>query len=270
MDMDLSIDDRQEEAAGWRVIRYVYRAPLLLAHLVITLPLTLLVIVPLGRSLTWGGETLTQHMIRWWSGALCRIFGMRLNPIGRPAPNPVMLLANHVCWMDIELLHSQRAAAFVAKAEIARWPLVGLLARAGDTVFHARGSAESREAVSDQLAQRLGSGRSVAIFPEGRTGGGEEVLPFHGRLLKAAVETGAPVQPVALAYLRGGRLVNREVSFRSGEHFVGNFFRLLGDPPLQVDIVFGAPIDPHGHGRRELAWMARESVVEALDERDAG
>src|SRR3546814_6893516 len=84
---------------------------------------------------------------------------------------------------------------FVAKREIAGWPLVGWLASRGETIFHQRGSTESLGGVLQVMLARLRSGHSVGVFPEGRTGHGDEVGPFHARIFLAAVEAGAPVPP---------------------------------------------------------------------------
>ncbi|HLU12677.1 MAG TPA: 1-acyl-sn-glycerol-3-phosphate acyltransferase, partial [Arenimonas sp.] len=111
-----------------RVLRYLLRIPLLLLHLLVSLPATLLLINPLSARIELRGERLDHRAIRWWSGMLLRIFGFRVRRYGTPLPGAVMFVANHVSWIDIELMHSQRMMGFVAKAEIARWPLVGWLA----------------------------------------------------------------------------------------------------------------------------------------------
>src|ERR1700761_2749680 len=115
-----------------RPLRYVWRIPLLLVHVVLGILLC-------GLILTWnrhqvmkdGREPFTHRMIR-----VLRLLSVR---VGQPLADAVLFVANHTSWIDIELLHSQRAACFVAKAEIARWPLVGWLAAAGGTIFHRRG-----------------------------------------------------------------------------------------------------------------------------------
>ncbi|MDX1570658.1 MAG: lysophospholipid acyltransferase family protein [Xanthomonadales bacterium] len=261
----MSIEEQREVGPRWW--RYVYRVPLLAGHLLITLPITLLAINPLGQRVPVGNESLTEAMIRFWSRLLCRIFGIRVRCVGTLRPGPVMLLANHISWIDIEVIHSLRAASFVAKAEIARWPVVGWLARAGGTVFHDRGSDASRHAVTEALAEKLRGGHSVAIFPEGRTGDGARVLPFHGRMLKAAIDTETPVQPIALAFLRDGRLCNTEVAFRDGEHFLGNLWRLLGEAPIDVEVVCAPPRPSADGQRRDLARGAHDVVVQALEAR---
>lgn len=140
------------------------------------------------------------------------IFGFRLTQIGAPLPGAVLFVANHVSWVDICILHSQRMMGFVAKREIASWPLVGWLAARGQTIFHQRGNTESLGGVMQVMADRLREGKAVGVFPEGRTRGGHEVGPFHARIFQAAVETGVPVQPVAPCT---GRRATRRPSSRS-------------------------------------------------------
>ncbi|HEX5694366.1 MAG TPA: 1-acyl-sn-glycerol-3-phosphate acyltransferase, partial [Arenimonas sp.] len=106
-----------------RPLRYLWRFPFLALHLLVGLPVTLLLINPVSARIDFRGERLDHRVIRLWSGTLMRIFGFRLRRYGTPLPGAVMFVANHVSWIDIELMHSQRMMGFVAKAEIARWPL---------------------------------------------------------------------------------------------------------------------------------------------------
>ena len=160
----------------------------------------MLLMPPLTGGIASRGERLDHRVIRAWSAGLMRMFGFRLRRIGTPLPGAAMFVANHVSWIDIEMLHSQRMMGFVAKREISRWPLVGWLAQRGETIFHHRGSTESLGGVLHEMLARLRDGRSVGVFPEGGTRGGREVGPFHARIFLAAVEAGVPVQPVALRY----------------------------------------------------------------------
>ncbi|HLM53677.1 MAG TPA: lysophospholipid acyltransferase family protein, partial [Pseudoxanthomonas sp.] len=181
-----------------RAFRYAYRVPLLLAHLIVLLPATLLCLVPLWARLRVHGERLGHRAIRAWAAGLMRIFGFRVRALGTPLRDPAMFVANHVSWVDIEMLHSQRMMGFVAKREIRGWPVVGWLAARGETIFHQRGSQESLGGVMHAMLERLRQGRAVGVFPEGRTRDGREVGAFHARIFQPAVEAGVPVQPVAL------------------------------------------------------------------------
>ena len=97
-----------------RTFRYLYRVPLLLLHLLLPLPLTLLCLAPPLSRIGWGPETLGDRAVRAWSAGLLWIFGFRLRRFGTPLPGATLFVANHVSWIDIETLHSQRMMGFVA------------------------------------------------------------------------------------------------------------------------------------------------------------
>ncbi len=247
-----------------RAFRYAYRVPLLLWHAVVDLPVVLLLMSPLTGGIQVRGMRLEYRLIRWWSWVLMRVFGITVRGVGSPLPGATMFVANHVSWVDIVVLHSQRMMGFVAKREIASWPLIGWMAARAETIFHQRGSTESLGGVVEQMVARLRNGQSVGAFPEGGTRGGRGLGPFHARIFTAAVEAAAPVQPVALRYGEGGSAQTR-VAFQPGENFLQNFLRLLGDPPCVADVVFLDPIMPgDAEGRRRIAETARERIAEVL------
>ncbi|HVI59614.1 MAG TPA: lysophospholipid acyltransferase family protein [Luteimonas sp.] len=253
-----------------RAWRYVLRVPFLLWHILVDLPVVLLLMLPPWGAARFGGSRLDHRAVRAWSAGLLRVFGFRLRRIGAPLPAATLFVANHVSWVDIVTLHSQRMMGFVAKREIAGWPLVGWLAARGETIFHQRGSQESLGGVLQEMLARLRSGHSVGVFPEGRTRDGREVGPFHARIFLAAVEAGAPVQPVALRYGEGGN-AQTIVAFRPKESFLGNFLRLVGEPSRVLEVVFLAPIVPgEAGGRRRIAELARERIVAAMEHGHAG
>jgi len=247
-----------------RWLRYLYRVPLLAWHVVVHLPVVLLLMLPPWGRIRLRGESLEYRVIRLWQSGLMRVFGFRMRRRGTPLPGATLFVANHVSWVDIIALHSQRMMGFVAKREIAGWPLIGWMASRGETIFHQRGNTESLDGVMQQMLARLREGRSVGVFPEGRTRNGAEVGPFHARIFTAAVEAAVPVQPVALRYGNNGD-AQQLVAFRPGEHFFGNFVRLLGEPPREAEACFLEPIAPGStDGRRRLAELARERIVAAM------
>ncbi len=247
-----------------RALRYVVRVPMLLWHVVVHLPVVLLLGVPALAGRRWTHEAPGHRAIRWWQGGLMWIFGFRLRRIGTPLPGGVLFVANHVSWIDIVALHSQRMMGFVAKREIAGWPVVGWLAARGETIFHLRGNQESLGGVLQEMVARLRAGRGVGVFPEGRTRGGDHVGPFHARIFLAAVEANIAVQPVALRYGEHGS-AQAVVAFGERESFFANFLRLLGEPVRTADVVFLEPILPgNSDGRRRIAEVSRERIVAAL------
>lgn len=247
-----------------RPLRYCWRVPLLIVHLLLGLPLTLLLINPLTARWRIAGERVDHRAIRAWSGGLMRIFGFRLRRIGQPLAGPFLLVANHVSWIDIELVHSQHVVGFVAKAEISRWPLVGWLAGRAGTIYHQRGNNDSLHGVLEQMVHRLQAGQAVGVFPEGGTSGGESIRTFHARIFQAAFETRMPVQPVALRYGEGGN-AQTIVAFARGENFLQNFLRLLGEPGRVAEVHFLAALQPGDEGRRHIAEQARASIIEVME-----
>ena len=246
-----------------RPLRYLVRVPLIVLHLLVSLPLTLLTINTLGeRVRTRSGECLEHRAIRWWQATLMRLFGFRVVRHGEPLSGAALLVANHLSWLDITLIHSQRMAGFVAKAEIAGWPMVGWLATRGGTIFHRRGSTDSLASVAVQMVDRLARGEAVAVFPEGGTGPGDRVRTFHARIFQAAIDAGVPAQPVALQFVRDG-VPTPDIAFRPGERFLPNVLRVLGEPATEAHVHFLEPVAPIAN-RRRMAEAARARIVEAL------
>ncbi len=246
-----------------RFFRYLWRVPLLLLHMLLVLPTGLLVHTRWARQRQWRGMPVNERLVRWWTRTMLAILGIRSRRVGEPLANPVMFVANHTSWLDIVLLHSQRAVCFVAKAEIDRWPVVGWMARQAGTIFHKRGDSQSMARVLACMGERLDEGRSVAVFPEGSTGPADRVRTFHARILQPALEADAPVQPVALRYCRDDKLCT-EIAFRRGENFFVNAMRLVGGPPLVAEVHFLEPLANRDEGRKAMAALARARVGQAL------
>src|SRR6185312_7888451 len=239
-----------------RPLRYLWRVPRLLGYAVLASLLAGLVLSwNRQRVMRHGREPFAHRLVRWWSTGLMRIFGLRAVRVGQPLADPVLFVANHTSWIDIELLHSQRAACFVAKAEIAGWPLVGWLAANGGTIFHRRGNNHSLAAV-------------MAVFPEGGSGYNGVLRVFHARIFQAALEADVPVQPVALRFARDGRRVI-DAGFREHESFLANFLRLLGEPPMDAEVHFLGTVPASAEGRRRMAEQSRERIAAALADRSA-
>jgi 1-acyl-sn-glycerol-3-phosphate acyltransferase len=252
---------RRQRRAGKAlgVWRCTWRLPLLLL-VVIAGCLAAIPLLPYGPKPGTAGAALLRN----WSRIFLRIAGARVQPFGEPLHDPVMFVANHGSWMDITVLHAVRPADFVAKAEIGNWPLVGWMARRGGTIFHRRGNTNSLAAVMGVMSERLREGRSIAAFPEGGTAPAGTIKVFHARILQAALDAAAPVQPVALRYLRDGQ-PSLEVLFAPGEGFLHNVFRVLAVPSLTAEVHFLKPVpyDAEG-GRRRMAETARAEIAQVL------
>jgi 1-acyl-sn-glycerol-3-phosphate acyltransferase len=246
-----------------RPLRYAVRVPQLLLHVLISLPLSLLALNPIAARIPVGSTTFEKSMIRWWSGRLVRIFGFRIRRFGEPLPGAVLYVANHISWLDIELMHSQRPVSFVAKSEIAGWPFVGWLSARAGTIFHRRGNTDSLNSVMGHVVERLRAGQPVGVFPEGGSGHGERIGTFHARIFQTALDADAPVQPVALRYGREGRQ-DPSVPFGRKESFFTNLLRVLGNPRMDAEIHFLERVPATPDARRRMAEESRARIVQTL------
>jgi 1-acyl-sn-glycerol-3-phosphate acyltransferase len=242
--------------AAWRLI---WRLPLLLLHLLIGIPLTLMSFLPGLRNLPAGGVKLHQRTHRLWSILMLRIFGIRIHITGQLPDGPCLIVANHISWMDIVLLHALWPMRLVAKAEIRDWPVIGALSAQAGTLFIRRGSEASRRRVNRRMAALLKRGERVGIFPEAGIRAEAGVGRFHARLFAAAIRSAVPVVPVAIRYDRDGDLHDVMV-FRSGENFFVNLLRLLGQPACRGKLIIGPALVGLEGGRSVLARRSHEIV----------
>lgn len=157
----------------------------------------------LAAALVYNGASLPRRrrLRQRWSAKMLAILDIRLEVEGEPIVPGSMLVANHISWVDIFVINAVAPAAFVSKADVRGWPLIGWLAARNETVFLRRGSRGHARIVNGEIAGILAEGGCVAVFPEGTTTDGSHVLHFHGALLQPALDAGHPVQPVALNYV---------------------------------------------------------------------
>jgi len=206
---------------------------------------------------------LDERFVRGWCRAACAILGLRVVRTGTPGPGPALYAANHVSWLDVVALGSVTPLGFVAKDEVARWPVIGPLAAAAGTLFLRRGSARAAAGVAALVVERLASGRSVAVFPEGTSTTGETVLAFKAAMFEAPARLGCDVQPVSVSYPRApGRPAT--APFVGADEFVPHLLRVLAEPGLVVELRYAPALSGHGRAREELAHAARAAVVGCL------
>jgi 1-acyl-sn-glycerol-3-phosphate acyltransferase len=250
-------------------VRWLLRGSLFMLHATVGLVPAVLAQGRLGRAVRVGGRSLDVVLLNWWSRWTCRLFG--LNPVvrGSVADGPVLIVANHLSWADIQAMHSVAPMSFVAKAEISRWPVFGFLANAGGTIYHQRGSHDSSHGAMGQVMDKLADGGRVAIFPEGGIFAPPEVKRFHARMFKVAQEAQCPIQPVMIRYVRDGRR-DESVTFLPRENFLQNLVRLMGRPASQAELTFLDPFLPGDQPRKALAAKAEAAVREAFEAPVAG
>lgn len=205
--------------------------------------------------------------VQWWSAKVLRLIGISLHIEGKPRPGAALLVSNHVSWLDIAVIHAACPhARFVSKVDVLRWPLLGWLIKSVGTLFIERERKRDALRVVHEVASALKRGETVAVFPEGTTGAGETVLPFHANLLQAAIGAQAPVQPVALRYQEPGQRVSISAQYIGGTTLVASIWRVVCAKGLTVRLRFLLSEGARHADRRALAAHLRQEIQQALDE----
>ena len=216
-----------------------------------------------------------QRLIRWWSRRVLAIFRVRVRVIGpRPGSAPAvadalrpggigaMLVMNHVSWADIYVVHSVRPARFIAKAEIARWPVIGYLTDRTGTIFIERGRRHAVREANHRATGLMRDGELVALFPEGTTSEGDRLLPFHVNLIQSATDARVPVVVAALRYVDANRTPTTAASYAGDTSLLQSIVRLVRMGPVTaelhlLDAIDGATVTRHEVGRRARALIAQ-------------
>ena len=206
-----------------------------------------------------------RECVQRWSAGLVRSVGANLQVTGVPRQGATLIVANHVSWLDIAAIHAAAPhARFVSKADVLRWPLLGRLIRSAGTLFIERERKRDAVRVVHAMAQALQDGDTVAVFPEGTTGAGPELLPFHANLLQAAVATGTPVQPVGLRFADALQPFSPAVVYLGSTTLAQSIWRVVSATGLSVHVQLLAPIASAHADRRALAAHLRELIAERL------
>ena len=215
-----------------------------------------LILMPLQVVATRYDWPLARSLPYWWQRVARRLIRLRVRVEGKPAAPPLLIAANHISWLDITVLGSVLPLSFIAKAEVATWPVLGTLARLQRTVFIDRTRRSQTGSATKAIAQRVGGGDVMVLFAEGTTGDGCRVLPFRSALIGAASAAtgvdGITVQPVAVTYtqIQGipvGCADRPEIAWYGDMGFIAHFRRLIGRGAIDAVVSFGEPI-PCGPG----------------------
>ena len=250
-------------------------APIRLAGTVTLAALALLVLLPFHLVAVAIGGRASMKVAQLWQRFTCFLIGVRITVTGAPASErPLLLLSNHTSWLDIPVLASVAPVSFVAKSEVASWPVVSFLARAQRTVFVDRKSRHATGAQADEVAGRLSRGEIIVLFAEGTSSDGNKVLPFRSALVGAAQraisETGAAtVQPVAIAYRRMlglplGRQHRPLVAWYGGTDLLPHLRHVLSQGGIDAEIVFGPVLRLEPGGDRKMVTQEAGALTRRL------
>jgi 1-acyl-sn-glycerol-3-phosphate acyltransferase len=209
--------------------------------------------------------------IQQWSQDTLDVLGIRVvhdTPLRKikNADVPLLLVANHVSWVDALIIQSIQPSIFVAKAEVKSWPIVGSIATGCGVVFVNRGSPSSARRMVDDLSSALHHGYCVAGFPEGTSSEGSSVRLFHANLFEAAINHQVEVLPMAIRYINPhtGALCIR-AAFIGDIGFVASLHQIMTATGIHAKVHVGERLSPTGHSRRTLAQLSQRSVSQQLE-----
>lgn len=208
----------------------------------------------------------TELVVREWSRQMLRIMGVERVVHGEPpASGPLLVVSNHMSWLDILVLNAGRPARFVSKSDARRWPLLGSLITGAGTLYIERGNRRDAMRMVHHMAERLRERDILAIFPEGTTGDGRALLPFHANLFQAAISANAPILPVALRFTdsRTGAPHDAPV-FVGDTTLLASIWATLRADGVQVVVRYGEPQMPQGRDRRAWARDMQDEVARLL------
>ena len=208
-----------------------------------------------------------EMRVQAWALQFLALWGIHLRVLGQPvASGPALMVANHISWLDILVIHAARHCRFVSKSDIREWPLVGMLATGAGTLYIERTSRKDALRMVKDMADAMRNGDVVAVFPEGTTSDGRELLPFHANLIQAAIQAEAPVQPMSLQFVDARTGVPSFAPCYIGDDtLIGSMWRTLTAPPIIAVVHFGEPQHANGRDRRAWAQDLRAQVLHLRD-----
>jgi len=241
-------------------VRY-YRAAFLLFHLFAGV-FEVAALFPLY------GNSRRRRAVSRWSARLLAIVNVK--PVVRGAPpasanRAAVLVANHVSWLDIQLIHSVWQVRFVAKSEVRLWPLIGWLSARTGTLFIERGKHRHAARINRSIHAAFKQGHAIGVFPEGTTTDGKELTRFHASLLQPAVDERAMVYPVALRYLDASGNINLNASYVGDTTLLESMRMIFAEKTIRAELIFLPAIDAAGKSRRELAALTQSAIAGALN-----
>ncbi|MFJ9537455.1 lysophospholipid acyltransferase family protein [Streptomyces sp. NPDC101225] len=226
---------------------------------VVTLVLAGVLLTPLGGRIP-------AEVVKRWCRWIVRAAGVQVRITGAAAPTGgLLLVANHISWLDIPLLAAVRPARMLAKSEIRGWPVAGRLTARSGALFIDRDRLRALPQTVARIADALRHGQAVGVFPEGSTWCGRAQGTFRRAAFQAALDAGVPVQPVRLRYRIEGGTPSTVPAFIGDDSLLTSVWRVMTARGLVAEVEVREAIAPGVHGdRRALARAAQPTTTGQL------
>jgi 1-acyl-sn-glycerol-3-phosphate acyltransferase len=205
--------------------------------------------------------------VQYWSRRLLAIVNVELTVSGElpsDSAHPVLILSNHVSWLDIFVINATCPLRFIAKDEIRHWPVIGWLSTRTGSVYIRRTRRHDARRVNQHLTQAFAAGERFAVFPEGTTTDGTWVMPFHASLLAPALHAQASLYPAALRFTRSDGSICVEAGYEGDKTLLQSLLGILRQPMIRAQLALLPPLVTEGKTRRELAHKAEQIIARTL------
>ena len=213
------------------------------------------------------GGRIPAELVKRWCRWIVRAAGVQVRITGTTVPTGgLLLVANHISWLDIPLLAAVRPARMLAKSDIRDWPVAGPLAARGGALFIDRNRLRALPETVARIADALREGQAVGVFPEGSTWCGRAQGTFRRAVFQAALDAGVPVQPVRLHYRIAGGTASTAPAFIGEDSLLASVWRVVSARGLVAEVDVRDVIAPGSHpDRRSLARAAQPGATVQAD-----
>ena len=231
----------------------------IILHILFVIPLCVLILISTKRQ--------QEKIIQFWCKRLLSIFEIKVEVQGLNNllfnQKHYLMVANHISWMDIIVIQSIKPSIFVAKSDVASWPLFGWVAQMTGTIFIKREKVSDIKKALKKMKRRLIK-RSVCIFPEGTSTNGRYLLPFKSNLFQSSIDTNKSILPLCLRYKQKG-IYSDKPAFVDDMSLVDSIIKIKNENEISVEVDVLQPIRPRGN-RKELAVYVQEVLHKNLSQ----
>ena len=231
----------------------------ILLHILLVIPLCLFIFV--------SSKIHQDRVIQFWCKRLLSIFEVEVELIGAREnlfnQKKYLMVSNHISWLDIIVIQSIKPSIFVAKSDVASWPLFGWVAQMTGTIFIKRDKVSDIKKALKKMKRRLIK-RSVCIFPEGTSTNGRYVLPFKSNLFQSSIDSNKSILPISISY-REANAYTDKVAFIDDMSLIDSIIKIKNENQIKVIVDVMQPIRPRGN-RKELASYAHEMIQKSLSQ----
>lgn len=216
------------------------------------------------RVIEQGLDAADKKKIKSWLQQVLSLCRIELIIHGDSVSSPKMIVANHVSWLDVVILWVLYPGHFIAKQEIANWPLLGKMIASAGTLFINRNKNSEIRRIASQLKQIIHNQQNVLFFPEGKTGDGSSIQKIHPALFQYAIEANMVIQPLLLVYEDKSGKPSTVTPYLNQQSLVSSIWKILGQQRIKVHCYLLPPVREQSH-RKKIATQIQQQLQYQLE-----